>query len=376
MVSWRAAVNNGSLTIAHVLSSLHVGGGERVALLLAKRQLELGHRVLVASLEADRGGTLGPEFEAVGATLERIPKKLSGGDPKLWLALGRWLRDVGAEVVHTHNVLPQVYAAPPGRLLGARVVHTEHGRHLGNERSRRLRQITAAGVHRFVAVSEATAAFVREQHFVPGAKIDVILNGTDVRGFARDEEQRAARRASWGANDDTLVVGTVGRMATVKNHALLLRALGPLLGERCRLVIAGDGEEREATEALVEELGIGDHVQLLGTVGDVPAVMSGLDLFVLSSDSEGLPMVLVEAMSASLPIVSTAVGGIPKVVREGETGRLVPPGDVEALRDAIAELAGDEEARRRYGERGRQIADEAYSARRMTDEYLAAYRAG
>lgn len=374
MVSWRAAVNNGSLTIAHVLTSLSVGGGERVALLLAQRQLELGHRVLVASLEADGSGGLRPEFEEVGAIVAQVPKADRGVDPKLWLTLWAWVRGERADVVHTHNALPQIYGAPAGRAAGARVIHTEHGRHESSALQLRLRQLTSVPVHRMFAVSEATAAFVRGLGLVDDRRLGVILNGTDVARFARDGERRARARAGWGVPEDAFVVGTVGRMAAVKNHALLLRALAPILGPSCRLVVAGDGELRAATEALVAELGVGDHVCLLGTVRDVPAVMSGLDLFALSSDSEGLPMVLVEAMSASLPVVATDVGGVAKVVRQGETGLLVARGDEAALREAVEELRHDEATRARFSARAVEVAEAEYSARRMTDEYLAAYR--
>jgi len=374
MVSWPAAVNNGPLTIAHVLTSLSVGGGERVALLLAERQVELGHRVLVASLEADGDGGLLPEFEQVGAEVTRIPKKEHGVDPKLWLELWAWAWGERADVMHTHNALPQIYGAPAGRAAGARVVHTEHGRHDGSPMHRRLRRITSAPVHRMFAVSEATADHVRRLGLVDDQRLGVILNGTDVRRFARDERRRAEVRAFWGVPEGAFVIGTVGRMASVKNHALLLRAVAPLLGPSCQLVIAGDGDERRATEALVAELGVGDAVHLLGTVRDVPAVMSGLDLFALSSDSEGLPMVLVEAMSASLPVVATEVGGVPKVVRRGETGLLVPAGDADALGAALTELRDDPARRERFAARACVVAEAEYSSRRMTDEYLAAYR--
>ncbi len=374
MVSWRASVNNGSLTIAHVLTSLSVGGGERVALLLAQHQAALGHRVLVASLEADGEDGLRPEFEEVGATVVGIRKAERGVDPKLWLELWAWAWGERADVVHTHNALPQIYGAPAGRAAGARVIHTEHGRHESSPKQLRLRQLTCAPVHRVFAVSEATADFVRELGLVPDHRLGVVLNGTDVARFARDESRRARVRAGWGVPDEAFVVGTVGRMAAVKNHALLVRALAPMLGPGCHLVIAGDGDLRATTEALVAELGVEDHVHLLGTVRDVPAVMSGLDLFALSSDSEGLPMVLVEAMSASLPIVATNVGGVAKVVRQDETGLLVAAGDEQALRRAVEELREDRARRDRFAARALGVAEAEYSSRRMTDEYLAAYR--
>jgi glycosyltransferase involved in cell wall biosynthesis len=367
-------VNNGSLTIAHVLTSLSVGGGERVALLLARRQIELGHRVLVASLEADGEGELRSEFEDAGALVVTIPKPAKGVAPKLWLELAAWVWGERAGVVHTHNALPQIYGAPAGRAAGARVVHTEHGRHESSALQRRLRQITSAPVHRMFAVSEATADHVRQLGLVTEDRLGVILNGTDVGRFARDEGRRTEARGRWGVDDDAFVVGTVGRMAPVKNHALLIRAVAPLLGPRCRLVIAGDGERRGDTEALIAELGVGEHVHLLGTVRDVPAVMSGLDLFALSSVSEGLPMVLVEAMSASLPVVATDVGGVAKVVRQDETGLLVPSGDEQALREVVQALRDDRPRRERFAARACVVAEAEYSSRRMTDEYLAAYR--
>jgi glycosyltransferase involved in cell wall biosynthesis len=376
MVPCRAQVNNGSLTIVHVLTSLHVGGGERVALILARRQVELGHRVVLVSLESEPGGPLGRSFEAVGAELALVEKAARGTDLGLWPRLFRRLRAERADVVHTHNAMPQIYAAPAGRAAGARVIHTEHGRHQSSERQLKLRRLTARAAHRFIAVSEATCAHVRSIRLADEVQLGVVLNGTDVRRFHRDEQRRAAVRADWGVPDDGLVVGTVGRMAEVKNQGLLVRALAPRLGPRCRLVIAGDGDDRPKTEALVGELGVADYVHLLGTISDVPGAMSGFDLFALSSHSEGLPMVLAEAMSASLPVVATAVGGVPKVVREGETGRLTPPSDEEALRAALTELLDHPEQRCAFGTRARAIADAEYSSARMATEYLELYRGG
>lgn len=362
------------LTIAHVLLSLCVGGGERVALLLASQQVRLGNRVLLVSLEGLEGGTLGSEFEAAGVEVERVPKRPRGFDPTLFPRLHALFRRERVNVVHTHNNLPLIYASPAGRLAGAGVIHTEHGRHPDVWHRLWMRRAAAAAAHRYVAVSEATADFARQIRAVAPNKLSVILNGTDVPHFARDEAARAALRAEWGASDDETVVGTVGRMAPVKDHALLLRAMAPLLRGGARLVIVGDGPERAATETLAAELGVAERVCFLGEIREVAPVLSALDVFALSSRSEGLPMVLAEAMAASLPVVATAVGGVPKVVLAGETGFLVPAGDEAALREKIGLLSRDPAMRRRFGARGLSIASERYSLERMNDEYMSAYR--
>jgi glycosyltransferase involved in cell wall biosynthesis len=362
-----------SLTIAHVLTSLHVGGGERVALLLAASQRSRGHRVVVISLEQPPLGPLAPEFAAAGVRVRQVAKRPRGFDVTLPGRLLGCFRRERVDVVHTHNQLPLIYAALPGRLSGARVLHTKHGPHPDRAYRLWLRRVGAAATHTFVAVSEATAAFAREIHEVAPRKLRVILNGTDLDKFARDPTARERVRESWGVGPNGFVIGTVGRMAPEKNHAMLLRALAPLLGEPARLVIAGDGCERGATERLAKELGIAPWLRLLGEVRDVAPVLSGLDVFVLSSSYEGLPMVLTEAMGAGLPVVATAVGGVPKVVAEGETGYLVAPGDADELRSRVERLRADPKLARRLGERGLEVSRQCYSLERMVAEYFAAY---
>jgi glycosyltransferase involved in cell wall biosynthesis len=236
-----------------------------------------------------------------------------------------------------------------------------------------LRRAAAACVHTFVAVSDATAVFATEIREVSSGKLRVILNGTNLAKFERDPAVRAREREHWGILEDGCAIGTVGRMAPEKNHALLLEAVAPLLDDKTVLVIAGDGSERPATEALARRLGIAARVRLLGQMRDVAPVLAGLDIFTLPSHFEGLPMVLAEAMGASLPVVATAVGGVPSVVSDGETGYLVPPGDSEALRNRLRLLRDDPTLARRFGARGLEVALSRYSLQRMVDEYVEAY---
>lgn len=367
------------LRIAHVLSSVHTGGAERVALLCTARLVRAGHAVTLVSLEEPPAGALGPEFEAAGVRVLRIPKQPKGYDRTLSARLlSTFLRE-RFDIIHTHNPPCLVYAALPARLSGARAIHTKHGPHPDSFARLMLRRVGAAATHRFVAVSQATADFALSLREVSEKKLCVVLNGTDLGRFKPDPVARKQTRAALGIPEDAFVIGTVGRMAKVKNQALLVRACAlprgeGLLGPKTHLVIVGDGAEASNTKNLAKELGVEAYAHFPGETPNVPEHLAAFDLFALSSDSEGLPLSLAEAMGVSLPLVCTSVGGVPKVVDEGETGFLVPAGDEEALRRTLKRFVDDRELGRTMGERGRVVAEKRYSVDRMMSEYIEIYR--
>jgi len=361
------------MKIAHVLSSLHTGGAERIALLCVERLVRRGHALTLVSLEEPPLGPLGVEFEQAGARILRIPKRPGGYDKTLSARLlSTFLRE-SFDVIHTHNPPPLTYAAVPARLSGARVVHTKHGPHPDSFARLMLRRIGAASTHAFVPVSPATAEFARKLYEVVPWKVRVIQNGTDLERFKPDPKARARVRQALGIPDDAFVIGTVGRMAKVKNQPLLIRAAGPLLGERTRLVIVGGGSEAAATKAVAEEENVAPFVSFAGETPRVAEHLAAFDLFALSSDSEGLPLSLAEAMGVSLPMVSTSVGGVPLVIDDGETGVLVPKGDVSAFRAALERFVREPSLAREMGARARAVAERKYSAERMIAEYEEVY---
>jgi glycosyltransferase involved in cell wall biosynthesis len=367
--------DDGRLTIAHVLTSLAIGGGERVALMLAAAQVRQGHRVMVVSLEEQPDGELVASFEAAGVRVCRFRKR-PGLDLRLTRTLWSFFRREAIDVVHTHNPLPLVYATLAAKAAGARVVHTKHGPHPDRAHRIWLRRLGALATDAFVAVSEDTASFATELREVHPDKLSVVQNGIDLSCFRPDAERRQRQRTAWGLDSASFVIGTVGRMAPVKNHALLLRAAAPLLGARCRLVIAGDGPERANTEALARKLQIAQWVHLLGAIDDIPSVLSAFDLFALSSHVEGLPLALTEAMACGLPTVATSVGGVPQVVDDGRTGLLVRPDDERAFRAALAKLKDAPLLRSALGAAGRSRAQREFSSTRMLREYGQLYRPG
>jgi glycosyltransferase involved in cell wall biosynthesis len=168
-------------------------------------------------------------------------------------------------------------------------------------------------------------------------------------------------------------VGSVGRLSPIKNQPLLIDAVAPLLSASFRLVLVGDGDHRPVIEDAIARTPHPEYVHLLGQRLDVPRLLPSFDVFALSSDSEGLPMVLPEAMASGLPIVSTAVGGIAEVVVEGRTGHLTAPGDVTSLRRRLSELAQDPVHARALGSNGRKLALAHHSAENMTRSYMELY---
>ncbi|MEO6777751.1 MAG: glycosyltransferase [Kofleriaceae bacterium] len=360
------------LAIVHVLSSFGVGGQERVALDLAIGQRARGHRVAVISLAPPPDGAMAQEFRDHGITVDRVAKR-GGLDATLVPRLVLALRRLRADVVHTHNPLPLIYGAPAARLVGAVAIHTKHGKNPGSRGLVALRRAAARLVHAFVAVSATTAEQARAQRDAPLAKLHVIPNGIRLERYAPDPAARVAARTELRLGD-ACVVGTVGRIDDNKNQVMLVRALASRLGREVRLVIIGEGPARATVEAEVARLRDPGSVVLTGRRMDVPALVHAFDVFALSSTTEGLPLVVPEAMAAGLPIVATAVGGLPDVVDEGETGLLVPV-DEGAFARALGRLIDDRALAARLGVRAREVALGRYSSDRMVEAYLELYAA-
>jgi len=203
-----------------------------------------------------------------------------------------------------------------------------------------------------IAISPLQAEELQRYLKVRPDKIRVIPLGFELRRFV-DADERAARerfRARIGAGD-RVVVTMVGRLTVIKNHALALRALASL-GEsdsNVLLVLVGGGEEEERLQALARELGVADRVVFAGWWEDLEAVYYGSDVVALTSDNEGTPVCLIEALACGRPVVATEVGGVADVLEQGKLGVLVPMGDVEALAAALRRLLDPSERRRFVG---------------------------
>lgn len=362
-----------ALTIAHLVQWYELGGGESVALHLAARQVQAGHEVHVAALSSG-DGPLASEFRQRGVQVHNVEHLRGGFDPLIYGRLFSFFWNLRPQVVHTHDPHSLAYAAAPARMRGAAVVHTKHGADAEEGLGLWLMRAGALFVDAMAAVSEETAQSARDNREVTAAKLRVIENGIDLQHFAPDDRERQSVRDELGIPADAWVAGAVGRLEEVKNHALLLRAMAPMLGRKAHLVLVGDGSLRSELASQASALGDGaTSVHLLGMRRDIARLSKALDAFVISSDSEGLPLGLLEAMAGALPVASTAVGGIPKVIADGETGLLCPAGNAEALRVQLERLRDDPELAKRLGRGARQVVEQRYSLDHTVDQYMQLY---
>lgn len=367
--------------IVHVLYRLDTGGMERIVVSLINATRDR-YRHAVISLTGF--GALRGEIEEAVTSCLSVEKK-PGKDWSCYFRFWRALRALKPDLVQTYNI-GTLDLAPVVKLAGVhRLVHAEHGRDVtdprGDDRKyHRLRRWMAPLIGRYVAVSPDLQHWLVDRVRIQSSKVTHIPNGIDTRPFHAALGSRGPRRKFADfAPPGTVLIGNVARLDKVKDHAglitafMLLRDQGDGNSGRCRLIIAGGGPQREALERQIVQLGLTETVRLLGNRDDVAQWLDECDVFALSSVAEGMPVTLLEAMAAGLPVVATNVGGIATVVENGVTGTLVPASDAQALAEALGAYVADEQLRRRHGEAGRTRVAAQFDLSTMVSAYVALY---
>ena len=310
--------------------------------------------------------------------------KPPGHGARLWPAMTALIRRLQPAVVHTRNLaalemqVPAAWCRVPAR------VHGEHGRDVEDldGSSRRLQWVRRAYsplVHHYVALSRDLAGYLTNDVGIAAQRVSQVYNGVDSLRFKPSPIGRAPLPGSPFGDPSVWVVGTVGRMATVKGQTHLARAfvraleLAPALKPRLRLVMVGDGPLRAESQALLNAAGMSELAWLPGERSDVPDVMRALNCFALPSLAEGISNTILEAMASGLPVVATSVGGNADLVVDGRTGLIVPPADVEALATALVRMAGDPVRATAMGLEGRAEAERRFSLQAMVDTYQGVY---
>jgi glycosyltransferase involved in cell wall biosynthesis len=225
-----------------------------------------------------------------------------------------------------------------------------------------------------VAVSKDVACTLKQSYGIP--KCCIIPNGIPTADYAAPEISRSEWRAKQGFQDVDVLFVCVARFAPQKNHALLLEAFSRgLAGDpRAHLVLIGDGVFREQLTEHAKNLGLGSKVHFLGVRTDIADALNAMDVFVLSSDWEGNPLSVMEAMASGLPVISTAVGGVPDLLTSGKEGLLVKEKDVEGLAKAMTRLLGNAETRHAMGLASKQRAIQNFDVSRMIRDYEQLYK--
>lgn len=297
--------------------------------------------------------------------------------------LGRmlgWLRLLRAHrgsLLHLHHVWPSAdrYLVPLAHLAGVRaVVVTEHlGAPPHSPWQRLLKRWESARSDAHVTVSQAVADVLAAGYGLSHDSLEVVPNGVRPPR-ARTPEERARVRAAWGAAEGQRVWLAVGRLEEQKGFDLLLDAWAALPAPRPRLVVLGDGSRRAVLEARSREIGLAGEVRFLGETAEADQAYAAADAFILSSRFEGLPLALLEAMCAGLPVVATAVGGVPEATEFGKRARLVAQADSPSLAEAVAEIEAHPEAARQRALAAAPWARERFGLERMVEDYERLYR--
>jgi glycosyltransferase involved in cell wall biosynthesis len=362
-------------TICQVLHTMQVGGAEVLAARLARR-VRGAYRFVFVCL--DQLGTLGEELRAEGFVVE-VLKRRPGLDWRSIIRLARLLRREKVALLHAHQYTPFFYAQM-ARWLGRRipVLFTEHGRHFPDypRRKRILANRLLLRRHdRVAAVGKSVRQAVIANEGIPAERVEVIYNGINLQAFGKATPDRDATRREMGAGVEDLVVIQVARLDYLKDHPTAIRTLEHVAARHSavRLVLVGEGPEREKIENEIRQRRLTELVRLLGLRTDVPRLVQAADVFLLTSISEGIPLTMIEAMAAGKPVISTRVGGIEEIVVEGETGLLAPAGDDNALAEHLLCLAQDAARRRRMGQAGCQRAYALFSEEQMHASYRRLY---
>lgn len=362
------------LRVLHLIKGLGRGGAERL-LADGLRHADREHFEYAYGYFLPGKDQLVGELEALGAQVVRFDARTSAG---VLLRVGevrRFLRRWAADVVHCHLPVSGVAGRLAARALDVPVVYTEHNLiERYHPLTRRANLATWRRQARVVAVSEEVAASIRRHagHAVP---VEVVLNGVDVDHFRPDSALRSKTRADLGLPAVGPVIGQVAVFRTQKRLDLWLDAAARIraAGHGTRFVLVGDGPERSRIERRAEALGLAEAVHFAGLQEDVRPYYAALDLYLVSSDYEGLPVALLEAMASGLPVVSTRVGGVPEAIRDDVEGRLVPVGDAAALANAALGLLDDPDESARLGAAARERAATRFSTVRMSRQLEAIY---
>ena len=360
-----------SLHVVHIVLALDVGGLERNVVNQVREGQKLGQRVSLVCL--DRPGILAPQVQALGARLVSLGRE-PGLRPGMVLRVRRALHDLRPHVVHTHQLATLLYGGAAAKLLGVPVVlHTEHTRedyHI-RMRTRLLGRIAAQFCDRFYCLTRNMADHVLAAQVVPKCKLRIIQNGIDLGKFMESNCDRNDVRRSLRIPLDAPLIGTVGRVTEVKQQHVLIRAFAQVRHRvhNAHLVIVGDGPLMDKLRWLAASLGVGNCVHFAGAQPHSGPYLQAMDVFALTSQSEGMPQAVLEASVTGLPVVASHVGGLPEVIQHEISGILFEPGNVPSLAAILCGLIADPQRRQQLGAAARARVSSRFSVARMAREY-------
>ncbi len=360
--------------VVHVTFDMRIGGTEQVICNLIENTDVSKYEVSILCLEQCIG-PFGIKLREKGYSIISLGRK-PGFDLSLVKKIHCHLISQNVDVLHCHQYTPYVYGVMGALFTKCKVIFTEHGRFYPDQKKKKrvlVNPIINLATNYITAISEATRGALAKYEKFPKSKIRVIYNGLDDTKYKND--RKVSRRSLLGIDEETFVIGTVARLDSIKNHKMMIKTLKIVhkIHPNTFLLIVGDGPERENLERLVRKLEIASHVIFTGFKQNPFPFYSVMDVFLLTSFSEGTAMTLLESMSSNLPCVVTNVGGNPEIVKNNETGFIVPADDDQSLAELISRFINDADLMKKYGDAGRARFKEMFAVEKMVEAYEKLY---
>lgn len=346
--------------VARIIARLNIGGPAQQAILLTAG---LDRRRFTTTLITGRPGPEEGDLGGLAETRCVTPTVIAelgrairpGRDLVALLRLVRLFRRIRPDIVHTHTAKAGTLGRIAARIVGgAATVHTFHGHVLEGYFSApvtrlflNIERFLGRRTDRLVTLSPRLRDTLVELGIGRPEQIAIVPLGLELDRFAEPQNGRGALRSTLGIPHDAMLLASIGRLVPIKDHATLLQATARLISPSVHLLIVGDGELRESLERLSAQLGLAERVHFLGWRSDLETILGATDVVISASRNEGTPVALIEAMAAGVPVVATAVGGVPDLVEHGVTGWLVPANDADALAGGVQHLIEAPELRAR-----------------------------
>lgn len=362
------------IRLMQITHDLAIGGLQQVVVNLCRSIDRDRFHITVLCLRAL--GPLAEEVEKLGIKVLLLPQK-KGTDYLAFLKIAKILSKEKIQVLHTHNTQPLIDGTLAALFSRGRkrIIHTDHAREFPDKRRYMFAEWCMSHfVCKMVGVSEQTTKNLRKYEKISSQKLTTIENGIDGSRFQIDVDKQSKRK-ELGIRLAGPIIGVISRIERVKGTSYLLKVMPEVVAEfpELTLLIVGDGSEKVNLEKEAQQLGISKHVIFTGSRSDIPEIFQVLELYLLPSLSEGLPMGVLEAMAAGCPVIASRVGGIPSATNNGELALLVEPGDLKDLLRAIRILLHNPVEAQERASKMKKAFEDKFSAALMSAKYTLLY---
>lgn len=361
------------INILYLFVTLPIGGAEEHLLTVLKNLDLTQYNPIVCCIREK--GVIGEEIENRGIAIISLNRKSKSWDFRIVMDILKIIQTKNIQLIHTHLYHANMYGRIAALISKIPAVVTEHNVYPKYKLRRRiLNWFLAKKSKKIIAVSEMVKKDITVRDWIKPSKIEVIYNGIDIDRFPSAITKEEARQ-KLGVPTDCFLIGTIGRLTDQKGQIYLINTIGIIKGiiPEIKLLLAGSGPLESDLKSIVSTKGLNEYVKFLGARRDIPDILKAMDVFVFPSLWEGLPMVLLEAMASSLPVVATSVGGITEILRNGINGIIVPPRNEGALVQAIIGLSKDKAKLKLLGEIGKKTVEDKFTASLMVKNLASIY---